>query len=936
MKTTALITRVFFLAFFLFISINSLYAQSGQVKGRLRDSKTLEPLPFGNVFINLTTLGVAADQVGNYSLSNIPTGTHEIVFSFVGYKSYQKKIQMEAGITIELDVLLVPDETELETVVVSSTRDKEWDKQLKRFEKIFLGTTRFANSCEILNPWILEFKETVLNGKNVFTATASRPLEIENSALGYRVDYHLRSMASTADGYNIQGEVRMEELKSADPKTTKTWGQNRATAYQGSLRHLLKSIVDGRVQEEGFDLYIDKSGYENNPYRSAVFATQLDKSLQTYSTQNTVTAGLSKEEYVIQVKQRIEVHYRLGKSQLKVYNDIPYPISWIEVIGGVLRTNSNGILLNPSSLIISGAMNEARVGDLLPYNYSLTPLEISTAQLSLSSQNVKLNRLIEKPYLHTDKSYYYPGEKIWFKAYMNYKSPDLMDSLSQVLYVELIGPDKTIMQSKTLSLFGGSTSGSFVLPQNIKPDSYFLRAYTHWMINYDAALIFTKPIPILGLYERAEVNKITDSTNTSAEIKMKSPTTFNIQDRVKLDFELKDVNGNPILGDLSISVTDLQQAIAIPDEINILESFPFSEEFYVVNSSGKPAYPIESGISLHGQYKNKTGKPEKTELMVVEGNFNKTIPMQTDAHGNFWVTGFQFNDSSTLSFQTAGKKKKFEGAISILPRYIPPVKQMPEWLTSFLVVKENSIQHSLQARDLTKESTLLKEIVVKEEKEEISKNVPNTYSKADFTFTGEEIVSLSRVSIVNALIGRVPGLGIVNGYLRIGGGSNFMGAASTEPLIIIDGVHMTIGGTSRLYQITPEMVERIDVIKYGGAAIYGSRGANGIIIVTTKTGEFTSVNPSNTNSSSFQQVVIQGYATSPAFVGYNYDLEKRYEISDSGSTIFWTPQVISDENTGAVSISFNSGPKPTRYRIVMEGVSAMGDPLRGVFVIEIK
>lgn len=929
-------SRVFTLVFFLFICINSLYAQTGQLKGKLRDSKTLEPLPFANVFINLTTIGVAADQVGNYLLSNIPPGTHEIVFSFVGYKSYQKRVQLEAGITMELDVLLVPDETELETVVVSSTRDKEWDKQLKRFEKIFLGTTRFANSCKILNPWVLEFKETVLNGKNAFTASASRPLEIENAALGYRVDYHLRNMASTADGYNIQGEVRMEELKSTDPKTTKTWSQNRATAYQGSLRHLLKSIVEGRVQEEGFDLYIDKSGYENNPYRSAVFAAQLDKSLQTYSTKNTVMAGRSDEEFVIQIKQRIEVHYRLAKSQLKVYSDIPYPISWIEVNGGVLRTNSSGILLNPSSLIISGAMNEARIGDLLPHNYSHTQSEISSTQLSFSSQQVKLNRLLEKPYLQTDKAYYYPGEKIWFKAYMNYRSPELMDSLSQVLYIELISSDKVSQQSKTLSLFGGSTSGCFVLPSNLTPDSYFLRAYTHWMLNYDDVLLFTKPIPILGLYERAEVNKIADATITSVEIKMKSKSTFNIQDRVKLDFELQDLNGNPIIADLSISVTDQQQVVEFPDEKNILQSFPFSEESYAVNSSGKPAYPIESGISLSGQYKNKSGKPEKTNLMVVEGNFNKTIPVQTDDKGNFWVTGFQFNDSTNLSFQTAGKKKKFEGAITLLPRYIPPIKELPLGLSSFVVVKENSIQRSVQAHELTKESTLLKEVVINEEKEQISQDIPNTYSKADFTFTGEEIVSLSRVSIVNALVGRVPGLNLVNGYLRMGGGSNFLGAATTEPLIVVDGVQMTSGGTARLYQITPEMVDRIDVIKYGGAALYGSRGGNGVIIVTTKSGEYVSSNLPSGNSSSFQQFVLQGFSTSPVFKGFNYDLEKRYELSDSGSTIFWAPQVINDEKTGVVSVSFNSGPTPTHYRIVIEGVSAMGEPLRGVFIIEIK
>jgi TonB-dependent SusC/RagA subfamily outer membrane receptor len=90
------------------------------------------------------------------------------------------------------------------------------------------------------------------------------------------------------------------------------------------------------------------------------------------------------------------------------------------------------------------------------------------------------------------------------------------------------------------------------------------------------------------------------------------------------------------------------------------------------------------------------------------------------------------------------------------------------------------------------------------------------------------------------LEGRMPGVTVervANGdySVHVRGGTS--AANSGEPLIVIDGMVSPMGVSTRtvLSSIAPESVARIDVLKDGGStAIYGSRGANGVILITTK------------------------------------------------------------------------------------------------------
>ncbi|MCR4824268.1 MAG: TonB-dependent receptor plug domain-containing protein [Bacteroidales bacterium] len=83
-------------------------------------------------------------------------------------------------------------------------------------------------------------------------------------------------------------------------------------------------------------------------------------------------------------------------------------------------------------------------------------------------------------------------------------------------------------------------------------------------------------------------------------------------------------------------------------------------------------------------------------------------------------------------------------------------------------------------------------------------------------------------NIYEYLQGRVAGLEVNGTSLRIRGDRSLLG--SNEPLILVDGVVV-----DDISYISPDEVERIDVLKDASStAIYGSRGANGVILITTR------------------------------------------------------------------------------------------------------
>lgn len=108
------------------------------------------------------------------------------------------------------------------------------------------------------------------------------------------------------------------------------------------------------------------------------------------------------------------------------------------------------------------------------------------------------------------------------------------------------------------------------------------------------------------------------------------------------------------------------------------------------------------------------------------------------------------------------------------------------------------------------------------------------------TVKGADLVKSPQANVSNSLAGRFSGMIVNNrsgepGY--DGSGITIRGLATTgsnDVLVVVDGIPGQIGGLERL---NPNDIESISVLKDASASIYGSRAANGVILVTTKQGK---------------------------------------------------------------------------------------------------
>ncbi|ABQ04956.1 SusC/RagA family TonB-linked outer membrane protein [Flavobacterium johnsoniae] len=140
----------------------------------------------------------------------------------------------------------------------------------------------------------------------------------------------------------------------------------------------------------------------------------------------------------------------------------------------------------------------------------------------------------------------------------------------------------------------------------------------------------------------------------------------------------------------------------------------------------------------------------------------------------------------------------------------------------------------------------LQEVVVVGYGVQKKKEVTGSISK----ISGNEIANIVTPSFEGALAGRATGVQIVtnSGIIGVAPKIRIRGIASisggTEPLIVVDGMPIVsgdIGGvanTNGLADINPADIESYEVLKDGAStAIYGSRAANGVILITTKSGK---------------------------------------------------------------------------------------------------
>ena len=285
-----------------------------------------------------------------------------------------------------------------------------------------------------------------------------------------------------------------------------------------------------------------------------------------------------------------------------------------------------------------------------------------------------------------------------------------------------------------------------------------------------------------------------------------------------------------------------------------------------------------------GKVKDSSGEPVIGASVVVKGN--NTMGTITDFDGNFMldvptksVLVISYIGYVTQEVPTAGKK------------------------SLEIVLKEDT--------------KTLEEVVVigygTQRKGDVTSSVASV--KADNFVKGA-------VKDVGQLIqGKVAGLAITNpngdptGSTQIRlRGTNTIGGANTAPLVLIDGIPGELG------TVAPEDVESVDVLKDGSAAaIYGTRGTNGVILITTKQAKGVDIN----------QVEYNGYV-STSLIAKKLDMlnadefRTLYPDQDHGADTDWIDEISRTPVSHVHNLSLMGGNSKTNYIANLNYASRQG------------
>src|SRR5580692_12372710 len=89
----------------------------------------------------------------------------------------------------------------------------------------------------------------------------------------------------------------------------------------------------------------------------------------------------------------------------------------------------------------------------------------------------------EKIYIRTDHVFYTPGETIFFKTWLVRGSDNKPSGLSNIAYIEILGPSGTTLEKQTYQIENGYSEGSYTLGEQAVGGIYKIKAYTTWMLN---------------------------------------------------------------------------------------------------------------------------------------------------------------------------------------------------------------------------------------------------------------------------------------------------------------------------------------------------------------------------------------------------------------------------------------------------------------------
>jgi hypothetical protein len=373
-------------------------------------------------------------------------------------------------------------------------------------------------------------------------------------------------------------------------------------------------------------------------------------------------------------------------------------------------------------------------------------------------------------------------------------------------------------------------------------------------------------------------------------------------------------------------------------------------------------FPHELGFKVSGHVKSffNNKKPAKARVVFSSKN-SSTMELnefETDHSGYFEFNNLIFMDTTEVSIlakhikeKDGNETKNLKGSprnfhIEMESFWIPEISQKPYGSDEReqMLEQTNDIEGKKQRyfdsiNDIERDLIKLEEIqlrTVLSRKKTRYRTKRKFYSQASNTVDFQETrMILPGTNILEILRARVPGL-YISGFggtydIRLRGINSLTG--STTPLIFLNG---TPSDVERILDITVMDVDFVDVIKGPRAAVFGLGSANGVIAVYTLDGLEHFNNTKNEIIKGSASLVHPGFYKARAFYEPGYQAENQgFEETTPGPTLYWNPEVRLTEND-KTGISFFTGEVSSNYRVLLEGITSEGFPVKSEIFIKVK
>ena len=223
------------------------------LRGRVLDAETGDPVENVTVYIDGTTTGTITDQAGRFELRNVEL-PGDLVLSHVSYETVRHPVTDTAGagsmwFRLHKRMIQLP-----EASVVQERLRKSY---LERFRSTFLGEEFEWQQAEILNEEVLSFIPLDQEGYEVY---AAGPIEVLLPLSSYRLNVDLihysTVFSETFQGLHssLQACFFFEEIPVSTRSERRAVARHRMETFYGSRDHFCRSWYQHKLEENGYQL----------------------------------------------------------------------------------------------------------------------------------------------------------------------------------------------------------------------------------------------------------------------------------------------------------------------------------------------------------------------------------------------------------------------------------------------------------------------------------------------------------------------------------------------------------------------------------------------------------------------------------------------------------------------------------------------------------